>query len=29
VMTPDEQAANDTIFVCVSRSVTDRLVLDL
>lgn len=29
VLTPDEQAANDTMFVCVSRARSPRLVLDL
>jgi ferredoxin-NADP reductase len=29
LLTPDEQAANDTIFVCVSRAACGRLVLDL
>ena len=28
-LTPAERAANDTMLVCVSRSETDRLVLDL
>jgi cytochrome P450/ferredoxin-NADP reductase len=29
VLTADEQAANDCMLICVSRSCTDRLVLDL
>jgi ferredoxin-NADP reductase len=29
LLTPDEQAANDTIFICVSRAACGRLVLDL
>ncbi|WP_034271400.1 PDR/VanB family oxidoreductase [Haloechinothrix halophila] len=29
VLTADEQAANDTMMICVSRSCSDRLVLDL
>ncbi|TNM50813.1 oxidoreductase, partial [Nocardioides albidus] len=29
LLTDDERTANDRMFVCVSRSVTDRLVLDL
>ena len=29
LLTPDEQAANDTMFVCVSRAVSSKLILDL
>ena len=29
LLTPDEQAANDTMFVCVSRAAGPRLVLEL
>jgi ferredoxin-NADP reductase len=29
LLTPEEQAANDTMFICVSRSCGPRLVLDL
>jgi len=29
VLTPDEQAANDIMFICVSRAACPRLVLDL
>ncbi|CAO5254086.1 PDR/VanB family oxidoreductase [Frankia sp. AgKG'84/4] len=29
LLTPDERAANDTIFLCVSRAACPRLVLDL
>jgi ferredoxin-NADP reductase len=29
LLTPDEQAANDTMFICVSRAACPRLVLDL
>ncbi len=29
LLTDEERAANDRMFVCVSRAVTDRLVLDL
>ncbi|MGY1604870.1 PDR/VanB family oxidoreductase [Geodermatophilus sp. SYSU D00815] len=29
LLTPDEQAANDTMFVCVSRAACPKLVLDL
>jgi ferredoxin-NADP reductase len=29
LLTPDERAANDTIFLCVSRAADRRLVLDL
>ncbi|GAA0967045.1 PDR/VanB family oxidoreductase [Frigoribacterium faeni] len=29
ILTPDEQAANDRMFVCVSRAACPRLVLDL
>lgn len=29
LLTPDEQAANDVMFVCVSRAACPRLVLDL
>jgi ferredoxin len=29
VLTDDEQAANDTMMICVSRSCSPRLVLDL
>ena len=29
VLSPDERAAGDTIMICVSRSVTPRLILDL
>ncbi|MCK9894479.1 PDR/VanB family oxidoreductase [Frankia sp. AgB32] len=29
LLTPDERAANDTIFLCVSRAACSRLVLDL
>ncbi|GAA0898255.1 PDR/VanB family oxidoreductase [Virgisporangium ochraceum] len=29
LLTPDERAANDTMFVCVSRAAGPRLVLDL
>lgn len=29
LLTPDEQAANDVMFVCVSRARSGRLVLDL
>jgi ferredoxin-NADP reductase len=29
LLTPEEQAANDTMFICVSRSCGSRLVLDL
>jgi ferredoxin-NADP reductase len=29
LLTPEEQAANDTMFICVSRAATPRLVLDL
>ncbi len=29
VLTTDEQAANDTMMICVSRSCTPRLILDL
>ncbi|NMI02136.1 PDR/VanB family oxidoreductase [Pseudonocardia acidicola] len=29
LLTPDERAANDTMFICVSRSCSPRLVLDL
>ncbi|WP_433796123.1 PDR/VanB family oxidoreductase [Actinoplanes sp. CA-252034] len=29
LLTPDERAANDTIFLCVSRAAGPRLVLDL
>jgi ferredoxin len=29
VLTPDERAANDCMLICVSRSCSERLVLDL
>jgi ferredoxin-NADP reductase len=29
LLTPDEQAANDTMFICVSRAACPKLVLDL
>ena len=29
LLTPEEQAANDTMFICVSRAACPRLVLDL
>jgi ferredoxin-NADP reductase len=29
LLTPDEQEANDTLFICVSRAACPRLVLDL
>jgi len=29
LLTPDEQAANDTMFICVSRAACPRLVLEL
>jgi ferredoxin len=29
LLTPEEQAANDTLFICVSRAACPRLVLDL
>jgi ferredoxin-NADP reductase len=29
LLTPDERAANDTMFICVSRAACPRLVLDL
>ena len=29
LLTPDEQAANDTMFICVSRAAGPKLVLDL
>ena len=29
LLTPDEQAANDTMFVCVSRAACPKLVLEL
>ena len=29
ILTPDEQAANDVMYVCVSRAACPRLVLDL
>lgn len=29
ILTPDEQAANDVMYVCVSRAVSPRLVLEL
>ena len=29
VLSPEEQAANDVMFVCVSRAACPRLVLDL
>lgn len=29
ILDPDEQAANDTMMICVSRSLSPRLVLDL
>ena len=29
VLTPDEQAAGDTMMICVSRAAGPRLVLDL
>jgi ferredoxin-NADP reductase len=29
LLTPEEQAANDTMFICVSRAASPRLVLDL
>jgi ferredoxin len=29
VLSPEEQAANDTMMICVSRCRSDRLVLDL
>ncbi|WP_208105813.1 PDR/VanB family oxidoreductase [Streptomyces sp. GC420] len=29
LLTPDEQATNDTMFICVSRAACPRLVLDL
>jgi ferredoxin len=29
LLTPDEQAANDTMFICVSRSAGGKLVLEL
>lgn len=28
LLTPDEQSANDTMFICVSRSLSPRLVID-
>ncbi|WP_344447440.1 2Fe-2S iron-sulfur cluster binding domain-containing protein, partial [Kitasatospora nipponensis] len=29
LLNPDEQAANDAIFICVSRAACSRLVIDL
>ena len=29
LLTPEERAANDTMFVCVSRAAGPRLILDL
>jgi ferredoxin len=29
LLTPEEQAANDTMFICVSRAACPRLVLEL
>jgi ferredoxin len=29
LLTPAEQAANDTMFICVSRAASPRLTLDL
>jgi ferredoxin-NADP reductase len=29
ILTPDEQSANDTMMICCSRAISDRLVLDL
>jgi hypothetical protein len=29
LLTPEEQAANDTMFICVSRAAGPRLVLEL
>jgi ferredoxin-NADP reductase len=29
VLSPDERAANDAMMICISRSLSDRLVLDL
>jgi hypothetical protein len=29
LLTPEEQAANDTMFICVSRAACPKLVLEL
>jgi hypothetical protein len=29
ILTPDEQARNDVMYICVSRAACPRLVLDL
>lgn len=29
LLTPEEQSANETMFICVSRAIGQRLVLDL
>jgi hypothetical protein len=29
VLTPEEQEANDTMFICVSRAACPKIVLDL